>query len=77
MSVIFILISISVLIAVGFLIAFIWAVKSGQYEDTISPSVRILSEDRKPETENEEKKESTKDGEQDWIRTPRTKKLSG
>jgi cbb3-type cytochrome oxidase maturation protein len=27
---------------VGFLIAFLWAVKSGQYDDDVSPSVRIL-----------------------------------
>jgi cbb3-type cytochrome oxidase maturation protein len=31
--------------AVAFLIAFIWAVKSGQYEDTYTPSVRILFDD--------------------------------
>ena len=61
MSVIFILISISVLIAVGFLIAFIWAVKSGQYEDTFSPSVRILSEDRKPDEKTEPDQEPAED----------------
>ena len=47
MSVIIILIGISVLIAVSFLIAFLWAVKSGQYDDTFSPSVRMLMDDRK------------------------------
>jgi cbb3-type cytochrome oxidase maturation protein len=45
MSVIFILISASLLIAIGFLIAFIWSVKSGQYEDDYTPSVRILFDD--------------------------------
>ena len=54
MSVIIILISISVLIALCFLIAFVWAVKSGQYDDTFSPSVRMLIEDRK--TKKEQKK---------------------
>jgi len=53
MSVIIILIIASVLVALGFLIAFIWAVKSGQYDDTYSPSVRILFENKqKKETEN-------------------------
>jgi cbb3-type cytochrome oxidase maturation protein len=30
------------LVAGGFLLAFIWAVKSGQYDDQYTPSVRIL-----------------------------------
>lgn len=45
MEVIYILLSISVLIAIGFLIAFIWSVKKGQYEDVVSPSIRILYDD--------------------------------
>ena len=32
----------SLIVAVSFLIAFLWAVKTGQYEDTHTPSVRIL-----------------------------------
>jgi len=59
MSVIIILILISVLVATGFLIAFFWAVKSGQYEDTYSPSVRILFGDKKPQKKEED--ETTKD----------------
>ncbi|HRE95133.1 MAG TPA: cbb3-type cytochrome oxidase assembly protein CcoS [Flavobacteriales bacterium] len=42
MSALFIMIGASLLLALGFLIAFIWAVKKGQYEDDYSPSVRIL-----------------------------------
>ena len=42
-----VLISISVLIAGGFLTAFIWAIKSGQFDDTYTPSVRILFEKKK------------------------------
>ncbi|HWA06854.1 MAG TPA: cbb3-type cytochrome oxidase assembly protein CcoS [Ignavibacteria bacterium] len=45
MSVIVILVFFSVLVAGGFLVAFIWAVKSGQYEDRYTPSVRILFDD--------------------------------
>jgi len=45
MSIIFILIPVSILIAACFLGAFIWAVKSGQYEDTCTPSMRLLTED--------------------------------
>jgi len=49
MSVIVILVFFSVLVAGGFLIAFIWAVRSGQYDDRYTPSVRILFDD---ESEN-------------------------
>ena len=45
MGVIVILIFFSVLVAGGFLVAFLWAVKSGQYDDRYTPSVRILFDD--------------------------------
>jgi cbb3-type cytochrome oxidase maturation protein len=45
MSIIFILIPLSIVIAACFLGAFIWAVKSGQYEDTCTPSMRLLTEE--------------------------------
>jgi cbb3-type cytochrome oxidase maturation protein len=47
MEVIFILIIVSLIIALGFLAAFIWAVRSGQYDDDYTPSVRILFDDEK------------------------------
>ena len=59
MSIIFILVIIGVLVAGGFLLAFIWAVKSGQYEDSYSPSVRILFDDHIKEPEKETEKENT------------------
>jgi len=39
------LLIISIIIAVGFFIAFIVAVKKGQYDDSYTPSVRMLFED--------------------------------
>ncbi len=45
MSVIYVLLAISIVVAVGFFIAFILAVKSGQYDDSYTPSVRMLFED--------------------------------
>jgi cbb3-type cytochrome oxidase maturation protein len=45
MSVIFILISASLIIALGFLVAFIWSVKDGQYDDDYTPSIRMLFDD--------------------------------
>jgi cbb3-type cytochrome oxidase maturation protein len=45
MSVIYLLISISIVVAIGFFIAFVIAVKSGQYDDDYTPSVRMLFDD--------------------------------
>ena len=45
MSVIYLLISISIVVAIGFFIAFIIAVKTGQYDDDYTPSVRMLFDD--------------------------------
>ena len=45
MSVILILILASLAVALAFLAGFIWAVKAGQFEDTTTPAMRILSED--------------------------------
>lgn len=54
MQIIVVLISISVVVAVVFLVSFVWAVKSGQYEDTYGPSVRMLLDG------SEKKKEAAK-----------------
>jgi cbb3-type cytochrome oxidase maturation protein len=52
-----ILIGFSLLVAVGFLIAFLWSVKSGQYSDTYTPSVRMLFDDDKSKKVEESAKE--------------------
>jgi cbb3-type cytochrome oxidase maturation protein len=46
MSVLILLIAFSILIAGGFLVAFIWSVKKGQYDDDYTPSVRMLFDDK-------------------------------
>lgn len=45
MSVIYLLLSLSILVAIAFFIAFIYSVKKGQYDDTYTPSVRMLFDD--------------------------------
>lgn len=45
MSVIIVLIISSISVAGIFLLAFLWSVKSGQFEDPVSPASRILFED--------------------------------
>jgi len=54
MNILFFLIGVSLIAALIFLAMFIWAVKSGQYEDTYTPSIRILFDE---EEEVEEKKD--------------------
>ena len=56
MGIIIILIAVSLVIAIGFLIAFLWNLRDGQYDDTYSPSVRMLF-DNKPEKESEKKQD--------------------
>jgi cbb3-type cytochrome oxidase maturation protein len=45
MEVIFVLIVLSLLVAAGFLFAFFWAIRNGQYDDSYTPSIRVLFDD--------------------------------
>jgi cbb3-type cytochrome oxidase maturation protein len=44
----------SLLLAIGFLIAFIWSVKTKQYEDDYTPSVRMLFDNTTKQENNQE-----------------------
>lgn len=48
MSALYILIGFSLIAALFFLGAFLWSIKTGQYEDDYTPSVRILFDDQEP-----------------------------
>ena len=58
MSIIYLLLGCSLLMALVFLGAFIWSVRSGQLDDDYTPSVRILFDDikKKNESSNDEVK---------------------
>ena len=60
MSVLFILIIVSILVAASFLGAFLWSVKNGQYEDGYTPSVRMLFDDELTVKKNKEENKPTK-----------------
>ena len=45
MSIIYMLLAVSVIVALVFFVAFIVSVRAGQYDDTYTPSVRMLFED--------------------------------
>ena len=48
MSVVYIALPIALLLALAGVIAFIWAVRSGQLDDLETPSLRILGDDDSP-----------------------------
>lgn len=60
MNIIYMLLAISVFVALLFFIAFIISVRKGQYDDTYTPSVRMLFEDELV-SENPTQKPKTKD----------------
>lgn len=45
MGMIYLMLIVSLIIALFFLVSFFWATKSGQFDDDYTPSVRILYED--------------------------------
>ncbi len=59
MSSIVVMIIASLLVAGGFLAAFFWAVRSGQFDDTYTPSVRMLFDNDSRTEETTEKRKST------------------
>ncbi|MEQ8706364.1 MAG: cbb3-type cytochrome oxidase assembly protein CcoS [Phaeodactylibacter sp.] len=52
MKIIILLIILSLIVALGFLSAFFWAVKDGQFDDDVSPAMRILFDDDQPDNNN-------------------------
>ena len=62
MSVLYLLIIAALTVAIGFLLAFIWAVKSGQFDDTHTPSMRILFDEEEVTSSNKTKKEEKENG---------------
>jgi cbb3-type cytochrome oxidase maturation protein len=53
LSVMIILLLASIAVATGFLVAFIWSVKNGQYDDEESPPLRMLFDDTPPKPESQ------------------------
>lgn len=45
MNVLFVLIPLALVVAGGFLAAFIWSVRTGQLDDTDTPAIRMLTDD--------------------------------
>ncbi len=45
MSIIVLLLGISLCIALFFLVAFVWSVQGGQFDDQVTPAMRMLNDD--------------------------------
>ena len=59
MNILVVLIIVSLIVASGFLVAFIWAVRSGQFDDAFTPSYRMLWDDAITKKENKSSNQST------------------
>lgn len=64
MSAIFILIGISLMVALGFLISFLWSIKAGQFDDSYTPAIRILFDDAPPPAAEPEPEQDKEKGDQ-------------
>ncbi|WP_347838831.1 cbb3-type cytochrome oxidase assembly protein CcoS [uncultured Draconibacterium sp.] len=60
MNIFYLLIGVSLLAALIFLGAFIWAVRSGQFDDNETPSMRVLFDDDDVEQTSDEEEENNK-----------------
>ena len=59
MNILVVLIIVSLIVASGFLVAFMWAVRSGQFDDASTPSYRMLWDDAITKKENKSSNQST------------------
>ncbi|MBD3867970.1 MAG: cbb3-type cytochrome oxidase assembly protein CcoS [Acidobacteria bacterium] len=57
MNVVYILLPVALLIAVGYLILFIISVRKGQYDDTTTPAVRMLFDDDEKKKQDDSEQE--------------------
>lgn len=54
MGIIYLMLIVSLIIALFFLASFLWAAKNGQYDDDYTPSVRMLFDEEKKQKVNTE-----------------------
>ena len=77
MSVMVILVAFSIVVAAGFLVAFLWAVKSGQFDDKHTPAMRMLFDDKQPSKKNHKQTTNQADQTSNSENRPETVDESG
>lgn len=66
MLIVFLTISVSLILATIFVVAFIWSAKSGQYDDLVTPAHRVLLDNNEKIIKKAEKiREDDKHGDRD------------
>ncbi|WP_310994011.1 cbb3-type cytochrome oxidase assembly protein CcoS [Aequorivita marina] len=60
MTIIYMLLALSLFVAIIFFTLFVFSVKKGQYDDTYTPSVRMLFEDELVKDDSQTKNETSK-----------------
>lgn len=63
MGIIYLMLIVSFIIALIFLIGFLWATKSGQFDDDYTPSIRVLFDDEITKNKNKEEINQVKQSE--------------
>ena len=48
MTVLFVLVPLALICGVGAVLAFVWAVRSGQLDDLETPALRVVGDDERP-----------------------------
>ncbi len=61
MSILIMLLGISLCIALFFLVAFLWSVHGGQYDDQVTPAIRMLNDDDPPASKASKAVQNSKD----------------
>lgn len=59
MSVIYLVLPLALVLGAGFLIAFLWATRQGQFDDLETPAIRLALEDDAPLPKRSEPAEGT------------------
>ena len=54
MNLVYLILPIALLIAAGFVAAFVWATRQGQFDDMDTPSMRVLGEDTELDSSSDE-----------------------
>jgi cbb3-type cytochrome oxidase maturation protein len=60
MDIIFVLLPLTLLIAVAALVAFVWSVRRGQFDDMKTPALRVLFDDAETKKQESQERSSTK-----------------